>query len=170
MKKVILFIILVSLLFACGSKSDQDYYNAAKAKIEEGSYPEAIEEFETLLEEYPASELEAEVLFEVGKLYHGKVVKNLTDEESLSRAIEYYQKVHTKYPEHNEAPNSFFMIGFIQANELQQLGAAEETYKAFLEKYPDHEMAVSAKAEIDNLGLEPEEILRKKMAAETGEK
>jgi hypothetical protein len=34
----------------------------------------------------------------------------------------------------------------------------------FIEKYPDHELAASAKEELENMGLTPEEILQKNLA------
>ena len=33
-----------------------------------------------------------------------------------------------------------------------------------METFPDHELAASAKEELDNMGLTPEEILRKNIA------
>ena len=56
------------------------------------------------------------------------------------------------------------MCGYIQANELKDFDAATKTYKLFIEKFPDSEFAVSAKAELDNMGLAPEEILKKNLA------
>ena len=53
------------------------------------------------------------------------------------------------------------MCGYIQANDIKDYKAATETYKLFLEKYPETEFAASAKAEIDNMGIAPEDILKK---------
>ena len=55
------------------------------------------------------------------------------------------------------------MIGFIQANKLNQLDSARVSYTKFLELYPDTEMATSAESELENLGLTPDEILAKKI-------
>ena len=59
-----------------------------------------------------------------------------------------------------------FMAGFVQANDLHDYDAASETYNLFLKTYPDHELATSAKEELDNMGLTPEEILKKNLARE----
>jgi hypothetical protein len=58
------------------------------------------------------------------------------------------------------------MAGFVEANELQNYEAATETYNLFLKTFPDHELATSAKEELDNMGLTPEEILKKNIARE----
>jgi hypothetical protein len=38
---------------------------------------------------------------------------------------------------------------------------ATKSYKLFLEKYPNDPLAVSAKEELDNMGIPPEEILKR---------
>ena len=58
------------------------------------------------------------------------------------------------------------MAGFISANELNNFDEATSIYKQFLKEYPDNELAASAQAELDNMGLSPEEILQKKLANE----
>lgn len=58
------------------------------------------------------------------------------------------------------------MAGFINANELQNYDEATKLYKQFLVEYPNDELAASAQAELDNMGLSPEEILMKNMAKE----
>jgi hypothetical protein len=58
------------------------------------------------------------------------------------------------------------MAGFINANELQNYDEATRLYKQFLQEYPNDELASSAQAELDNMGLTPEEILMKNMAKE----
>ncbi|MBU0561598.1 MAG: tetratricopeptide repeat protein [Bacteroidetes bacterium] len=166
----ILALIFLLISFGCQSKSDRDYFDSAKNNINESKYVEALNDFESLVKEFPNSSLAEQTYFEIGKLYHGQVVKNLSKEESLQKAIENYKVVYTKFPESKSAAHSFFMVGFIQANELNQFDSAEVTYRAFLEKYPDNEMAISAQAELDNLGLSPEEILKRKIAESSSAK
>ena len=56
------------------------------------------------------------------------------------------------------------MAGFVQSNELHDYDGATETYNSFLKVFPDHELAASAKEELNNMGLTPEEILEKNLA------
>jgi TolA-binding protein len=70
-------------------------------------------------------------------------------------------QVYEKYPDSEEAPKSLFMSGFILANDLMLYDKATSSYNLFLEKYPSHPLAVSAKEELDNMGLSPEEILKR---------
>ena len=54
-----------------------------------------------------------------------------------------------------------FSTGFIYANNLNQVDSARAAYTLFLEKYPQSELAASAKGELENLGRTPEEIIGK---------
>ncbi len=163
---IILLIVSVIFISSCGSKSDADYYESGIENINDSSYAAAMEDFKNLLEKYPESEMTAKATFEIGKMYHGKVIKNLSDEESLNKAIEYYKKTYTEYPESPLAPNALFMTAFIQANELNKSELAKENYNEFLKRFPNNELAFSAKAELENLGVPAEEILKKRTAAE----
>lgn len=160
----LIFILTLILLFACSSQQDKTLFESAKENIEQTNFVEALNQFEQLVQDYPESKYKPAALFEIGKLYHGGVVKNISQQQSFERAIENYNKVYTDYPDSSFAPNALFMVAFIQANELKQLDAARDTYNLFIEKYPDNEMVISAKEELENLGLSAEEILRKKIA------
>jgi len=107
-----------------------------------------------------------EALSQLASIYQNKQIKSLSDKENLEKAIELFQKLHDEYPSSEFAPPGLFMAGFISANELQNYETATVYYKQFLTEYPDSELASSAQAELDNMGLPPEEILLKNMAKE----
>ena len=161
----LVLLLSITIMLGCSSKSDEEVFESANQNIKNEMYVEAISDFQELINNYPDSKLAPKATFEVGKIYQGQMIKNVTRTESFEKAIEYYRIIVDKYPDDPNAPNALFMIGFIQANELKQLENARDTYHLFMEKYPDSELASSAQAEIDNLGLSPEEILRQKMSA-----
>jgi TolA-binding protein len=162
MLRSILSVLLIILVFSgCSSVTDKEIYDLAKQKYDQGNYPETLQEYEKLIKEFPDTEYRSEVLFEIGKLYHGQVVKSLTKEQNFNRAITHYKKVYTEFPQNSEAQNSLFMVGFLFANELKELDSAKYYYSKFIETYPENEMVVSAKAEIENLGIAAEEILKR---------
>jgi len=122
--------------------------------------------FEELVNDHSDSELAPEALSQLGSLYQNKQIKSLSERENLEKAISIFKKLHDEYPASDYAPSGLFMAGFIYANELQNYSEAEKLYKQFLSEYPDNELAASAQAELDNLGLSPEEILQKNLANE----
>lgn len=164
MKKIFLFFTLF-LLIGCG-KSDKELMDEGKANVEQGNIPEAVISFEEIVNEKPNSELAPEAISQLATIYQNKLVKNISEQESLEKAAGLYKKIFDNYPESSLAPMGLFMTGFIQANELMNYDRATETYKLFIEKYPDHELAGSAREELTNMGLTPEEILQKNLARE----
>ncbi|MFH1195913.1 MAG: tetratricopeptide repeat protein [bacterium] len=164
--KIFLPVVLISMLLGCNSKSDKDYYDSALKKLEEGKTVEAVKDFEGLLKEFPKSELTRLALYKMGSLYQGNLVAGVNPPESMKKAVEFYQKVYKQDPSKPEAPNALFMSAFIMANEIKDFTAAEKTYRLFLDKYPSHDLASSARAELNYLGKSPEEILKENVATE----
>lgn len=163
MKKVVSLILLAfSIGFtSCSSDNEKDLMTKAQEELKAKNYADAIVTLEKITTEFPDKVEAGQAYVEMAKLYQGRALKGLSEKESYLKAIEYYKKVYEDYPTLEEAPGALFMSGFLQANEIKDYTAAEKTYKLFLEKYPDHELAASAKSELDNLGLSPEEILQK---------
>ncbi len=161
--KVFLFSLL-ALIFvvSCSTKSSDDLFKEAKQKIKEKKYIEAITDLEKIVNDFPDSKIAPKAMFELAQLYHGKVVKDIPAKESLQTAVEYYKKVFEKIPKTIEGERALFMAAFLDANELQKYDEARELYNKFLKVYPKSELVPSAKEEIANLGIPPEEILKKK--------
>ena len=161
------FILITSILIisGCSSKTDKEYLKTAENEVKTNNISEAIETYQTLVDEYPDSKLAPEALYEMAALYQNNLIKNLTKKESLQKSVEIYRSVYDKYPKSIKAPMGLFMSGFILANELNDYNEASKTYNLFLKKYPNHELSTSAKEELKHLGLSPEQILKEKAAA-----
>jgi TolA-binding protein len=165
MKKLLsVFAIIVFLLAGCSKTSDKEYMDKAAESAKSGNFSEALSSYKELVNEYPESKLAPEALVKEAALYHDNKVKNISKEESIKKSAKIFISISEKYPKSQEAPQSLFMAGFIYANELKDYDEAVKTYKLFLEKYPDNELASSAQDELDNMGLTPEQILKKKTA------
>ncbi|MBN1302385.1 MAG: tetratricopeptide repeat protein [Melioribacteraceae bacterium] len=159
MQRIIIVLIILVISNGCNKVTDDEIYENAKSKHETGNYAESLQEYERLIKEFPSTKYKTQSLFEIAKMYHGQVIKSLTEEQNYLKAIDYYKMIIKEFPGSKEAPNSMFMIGFLFANELQEFDSARFYYNRFLEVYPDDPMVVSAKAEIENLGVPTEEFL-----------
>ena len=165
MKFILSFFIASILFLGCGSKkSPENLLVEGNTFLEQGKIPEAIESYQQIMNEHQETEIAPDALSRLAAIYQNKLVKNISEEESLKEAVDLFYKVYTDYPESNYAPMGLFMKGFIEANELKQYDNATKTYNLFLQKFPNHELASSAKEELDNMGLTPEEILLKNLA------
>ena len=166
--KSALSLILIALIFiSCSSKkSDEELFNEAKKNTEEEKIPEAVASYEELLNEYPDSKIVPEALTNLAAIYQNKLVKNISESESLLEAAKLFRRIYDDYPESEFAPMGLFMAGFVLANELNMYNEATENYNLFMDTFPEHDLAASAKEELDNMGLTPEEILQKNIAKE----
>jgi len=72
--------------------------------------------------------------------------------EAYADAIENFKIILEKYPDGKTTPKATFMIGFINANSLENLEEAKKYYTLFIEKYPDHDLADDAQYELNTLG------------------
>lgn len=160
-KYLFLFVIILSQ-FGCSKKSDEDYMKLADSGIKQNNIPQAVEAYQNLINNYPESPKAPEAMFQLATLYQNKMVKGVQGDSSLITAINLFKNVSDKYPQSNIAPKSLFMSGFILANDLHDYKTATSVFNLFLQKYPDNELAISAKEEIDNMGLSPEEVMQKK--------
>ena len=99
--------------------------------------------------ENPQDELTASFLFKAGDLCMAMHKPEL--------AIQYMDDVINNHNDYERTPYCMFLKGFIYEDQLKDLEKAEESYKAFIKQYPDHEMTDAAKFSIKNLGKAPEE-------------
>lgn len=165
--KSIIALLTVFLIVGCSTKkTDKELFDEAQQNLKQDKIPEAVMAFEEIVNDHSDSDLAPEALSQLAGLYQNKLIKSISEKENLERAIELFKKLHADYPKSSFAPSGLFMAGFINANELQNYDEATSLYKQFLKEYPNDELAASAQAELDNMGLTPEEILMKNMAKE----
>ena len=81
--------------------------------------------------------------------------------EGPQKAIDIADVLIEKYPDFEMTPMALFIKGFVYENMIGDLQNAEMTYRHFIEKYPNSPMVEDVKATLENLGLTPEELIRK---------
>jgi len=62
-----------------------------------------------------------------------------------------FQQIIDKFPQDKYAPQALFMIGFVYAEELKDFTMADRTFNELIAKYPESEMAQTARWMLDNL-------------------
>jgi len=165
MKKLFLALLSVIIIFACSKVTDKEYFDQAGSLVKEKKIKDAISKYESLIKEFPESNLAVKSLLEIAKLYEMHSVDSVSFSESFKMASVFYFNVFEKYPDSKEAPVALFQSGFILDNELKNYDEATKRYNLFLEKYPDHKYAPIVKQSLDIMGLSPEDIINKKQSA-----
>jgi len=112
---------------------------------------EVLKAYSSFLNAYPNSESNPEILFK-----SGEVLKGLG---SYLKSAEFFNKVHTRFPESKLAPLALFQ----QADcfeALEQRLTARNTYDEFIERYPTHPYVEQAKGMIQLLYFSDEELIK----------
>ncbi len=78
---------------------------------------------------------------------------------TFPKAMSLYDWLIDSYPKAEKTPNALFIKGFILEQDYNRTEDAKEIYERFLEEFPTHDMAESAKFLLSNLGKTDEEIL-----------
>lgn len=158
-----LALLLSALLFISCAKNYDKKLNEAEELINQGKFKESIE----LLKEVANAndkKLSPIALKKLAVIYQQNSVEGINYIESQKIAQKYFYQIFDKYPEYEEAPKSLFMSAYLLANELNQFDEATKQYNLFIEKYPNDELFESAKIELENIGLSPEEILKRRIS------
>ncbi|KAA3618038.1 MAG: hypothetical protein DWQ05_08305 [Calditrichaeota bacterium] len=147
--------LLLSLLFgllACSKvKSEKELLADIQALEKEEKVADAIKLVETFIRHYPESKDTPNFTSKLADLY-------ILAHKDYHHAIDIHNDVIKKYPGSKLEVRSQFMIGYIYANELNELENARVAYEEFLNKFPDDELAASVKWEIENLGVDISQI------------
>jgi len=80
------------------------------------------------------------------------------NKQNFEEALNNFKLLVKYYPDGELAAKSIFMIGYINANHVNNLEEAKKYYTQFIEKYPDDELVDSAKYELATLGKSIDEL------------
>lgn len=111
-----------------------------------------MEAYQKYAKGHPADTLSPEYLFKAGE-----IAMNLN---MATQAIVYFDQIIDKYSSFSKMPECLFLKAFVCENQLSDLVKAEQLYKEFLERFPDHILAKDARASLQYLGKSPEELIR----------
>lgn len=117
-------------------------------------------------DKYPDDERTPEFLFKAGQQL-GALASGTKNMALHNEAIQLFKRIQDNYPTNHYAEESLFLSGFVYENHLKDLDKAKAAYEEFVKKYPKSELVEDAQYAIENLGVAPEEILRKAQGADS---
>ncbi len=106
----------------------------------------ALAEFQDYLKYYGATEVAPRAQFNIGQIHYAQ--------GNLDVAIRDFDMVIEKYPSNSVTPDAFFMKGKSLVQSGQRDKGVQE-FQALIEKFPRSDLAVSARAQLKALGLNP---------------
>ena len=141
-------LLLILILSSCSPKSDTELYMDAKAAEAKKDFQKAIELYEKVVDRFPTVATAESSLVRLSVIYNNDI-------KDPRKAIDTYRRCYTMFPSSKQAPTMLFLSGFVFNNELHMLDSARIVYETFLQKYPDNDLALSAKFELETLGKDP---------------
>lgn len=103
--------------------------------------------------QYPDDLMSPEYLF--------KAVDVSMNLNNPQRTIAIVDRMLRDYPDYPRTQAALFVKGFIFETYYGNLDMARKIYEQYLELYPNGEFADSCRSSIENLGLTPEELVKK---------
>jgi len=136
---------------------DTVYQLAVRMGSSRDSLEVAQELLRALVERFPKSSSADDALFMLGQIAQNRG----RHEEAIAR----YQDLLERYPNSEHNYKAQFMIGFIYSEDLHDYPMARKAFKKLLEKYPNCDLAPSARWMLENMGkpLESLDIFKKEV-------
>lgn len=124
------------------------------AKPEPKKAERVIANINQFVSKYPADTLSPKYLLEAAIIYQ--------KQEKYDEAIAMLDRVQKEYPDSKQSSTALFMQGFIYNNLIQDYKVATQKYELYLQKYSEvnSQLSRDIKAELQNIGKSPEEILK----------
>ena len=162
MKRIFVLLSLALMLLSCGEKMSVEKINELESKVFAKDAVLSSENVIQLVDAYllfakqnPNDQQTPEFLFKALDVAVG------INAEGPQKAINIADVLIEKYPDFEMTPMAMFIKGFVYENMIGDLQNAEMTYRQFIEKYPNSPIVEDVKATLENLGLTPEELIRK---------
>ena len=121
------------------SQIEQAAYNAAFNLLLEGRYENAITEFRSFLDFYPASTLAGDAYYWLGESYY--VVRDFSAAEQIFLAL------GSRYPGSEKIPDTLLKLGYLYA-ETGQINKAREVLQKLTVSYPASQAANLAEKQL----------------------
>ena len=159
--KKISFVLFIALFFAgCNSNDPAKKIEKLEKQLfttENAIVPEVASDLVSAYCDYadanPNDAMSPEYLFKAVD-----VSMNLNEPQ---RTISIIDRLIADYPDYPRTQAALFIKAFIFETRYNNLDMAKKLYEQYLEMYPDGEFAESCRASIENLGLTPEELVKK---------
>ena len=162
MKKIFLILSLALMMASCGQKMTVEEINklesqvfAKDVKVEKENVVKLVDAYVLYAKQNPDDSQSPEYLFKALDVAVG------INAEGPQKAIDIADIMIEQYPDFEMTPMAVFLKGFVYENMMTDYDKALDTYHQFLERYPNSPLVNDVKSTIENVGLTPEELIKK---------
>ncbi len=173
MKKLVILMVSVVVLAACGDqKSDGQYQDENFDKVEAAA---EIEKLESELISPKNKAINFSAAQNVVKAYRKYALQLPLDPatpdylfkaadvemglQNYRKAEDLFKRVYDNYPNYEKRVMSLYLMAFVNDNHLNQKGKAKEIYEQLIERHSEDKLAQDAIAALDILTLSDDELI-----------
>lgn len=153
----VISIVIAALFFCSCSKSPVQLYNEGKTAEEQKNFQAALWNYQELVEKHREIALAESAQLRIVFIYSDIL-------RDFDKAAQAYKKLYELFPNSPNASQALFMAGFLYGNEIKNYERAREIYELFLQTYPEHDLAQSARFELETMGKDPLEFIQLQQA------
>ena len=160
MKKIIVLLLIAGFFVGCNSNDPAKRIEKLEKQvltIDKAIDPEVASDLVSAYCDFadanPEDAMAPEYLF--------KAVDVSMNINEPQRTISIIDRLLKEYPDYPRTQAALFVKAFIFENKYGNLDMAKKLYEQYLEMYPNGEFANDCRASIENLGLSPEELVKK---------
>ena len=165
-KNLIISIFIAGFLLSCSTpppdernkmiesitQLEQQCYNEISNTYDHRVALKTLTEYQKFIEKYPNDTTSANYMYLGAQL--SKSI-NLFGE-----SIRKYEVLIKEYPSYKKAANAKFMIGMIYENDIKDTTKAKQAYQAFIDEYPNSELADDAALSIKYMSVSTEDLIK----------
>jgi outer membrane protein assembly factor BamD (BamD/ComL family) len=145
--------IVLCVIGGCGEQSPEELLvDAEKAAADQATLDQAVVYYNDFLQRFAQHEKAPVALKQLAAIAQQK--------GDMQGAIALYERLLTEYPKSEYGDEAQFMIAFIYEEYLRDATKARNAYQLVIDRYPNSELAASAKQLLPNVGRNPEEWVR----------
>ncbi|MDW8464818.1 MAG: tetratricopeptide repeat protein [Chloroherpetonaceae bacterium] len=149
-----LTLLVVGLASGCLRQNEAEYWHALDLQAARASLPDAFlstaDAYFQFYERHPNSPRAPYALF--------KSAQMRLSAQKPQQALQHFELLYARYPTSQEGAQALFMMAYIQHNYLDDTATARLLYARFLERYPTHSLAESARFELQHLGQPADQL------------
>lgn len=162
MKRILLILSLALMMASCGQKMTVEEINKLESQVfgvgaspEKENIVKLVDAYVLYAKQNPDDVKSADYLFKALDVAVG------VNAEGPQKAIDIADIMIEQYPDFEMTPMAMFLKGFVYENMMMDYEKALDTYHQFLDKYPNSPLVNDVKSTIENIGLTPEELIKK---------
>ena len=161
MKRIFFSLLVAVVMMSCGEKMSvkdveelESKVLAKDAKPTKDNVIQLVDAYLLFAQQNPNDLQSPDFLFKALDVAVG------VNAEGLQKAIDIADVLIEKYPDFEMTPMAMFIKGFIYENMMNDNDKALDTYRHFLERYPNNPMAADVEASIKNIGIPLDELIK----------